>query len=374
MKIRSRFLSILLVFSATLAPLSVGAEALPSEQAPIDWKLFQSLWLDGVPRATPEEPRAAAFSEETATHFLDDVALRWVRKNQCGTCHTTVSYLMAHPQFGRGQQDPVRDEVRAGASAFALNEAQQKTGISTIIAGAAVAAFTVGDAPGSELPADTRALFDYLWTTQRPDGSWGVDADGLLPFLERDPRYLALMVTLAMGYAPKEFREEKVPAAGLERLQGFLRRNPPDNLHDQAVLLWASVRTPGVLTPKQRTGYLRSLLALQRADGGWSLPSMGNWKRHGGTPNPKNGPSDGYATALATLALCETGTGTSMAPAQRGVQWLRTNQRESGRWFTASLFADGFQNYLSNMATAYALMAMHSCDARGQHQAALSRR
>ena len=365
MKVRSRLLSILLVFAASLVPTLVGAQALPAEQAPIDWKLFQSLWLDGVQRASADEPLAAKFSEDKAKVFLDDVSLKWVRKNHCGTCHTSVAYLMAHPHFARGPKDPAREEVRASVSAFALDEAKQKTGISTIIAGAAVAAFTVGDAAGSDLPADTRTLFDYLWETQNTDGSWSVDAEGLLPFLERDPRYLALLVTLSAGYAPKEYRLEKTPAAGIERLRGFLRSHPPDNIHDQTVLLWASVRTPGVLESEQRSSYLRSLLSLQRADGGWSLPSMGSWQRHGGIPNPIDGPSDGYATALATLALCELGVADAAGPARRGVQWLRSNQRESGRWFTGSLFADGFQNYLSNMGTAYALMAMHRCEPVG---------
>jgi squalene-hopene/tetraprenyl-beta-curcumene cyclase len=92
---------------------------------------------------------------------------------------------------------------------------------------------------------------------------------------------------------------------------------------------------------------------------------MGSWQRHGGIPNPIDGPSDGYATALVTLALCELGVADAVGPARRGVQWLRSNQRESGRWFTGSLFAVGFQNYLSNMGTAYALMAMHRCEPVG---------
>ena len=44
----------------------------------------------------------------------------------------------------------------------------------------------------------------------------------------------------------------------------------------------------------------------------------------------------------------------------KGVQWLKTHQRESGRWFTRSLRSDG-KNFLTHAGTAFALLALHDC-------------
>lgn len=364
--VRSRVTLASLVGWVCLSSASVAlAGSVPSEQAPIDWKLFQSLWLKDLRRSTPEERILPVYSERKALSFLDGVALKWTRQNRCGTCHTTIAYLMARPQAGGPVNQAALTEVRSTVSAFASYEAAKQTDISTIIAGAAVAAFTVGDAArGRPLQRDTRELFDFLWKSQESNGSWVVRAEGLLPFLERDPRYLALLVALAVGYAPDRYYDDPSARTGFAKLRGYLHDNPPENVHEKAVLLWASVRTPGLLSSEQQADYERSLLALQKPDGGWSLASMGSWPRHDGAPNSPTSASDGYATSLAALALCQRGYTVKAAPVQHAVTWIQHHQRVSGRWYTRSMFSDGFQNYLSNMGTAYAVMALGSCAAK----------
>src|SRR5580658_10933001 len=150
------------------------------------------------------------------------------------------------------------------------------------------------------------------------------------------------------------------------KLQTFIRSNLPSNIHDRAMLLWASVRTPGLLDAEERAAYAHSILALQKEDGGWALPSFGGWPRHDGAPNEPDGDSDGYATSLATLVLCQEGYSIKDAPIRRAVTWIRQHQRVSGRWYTRSLYSDRFQNYLSNMGTAYAVMALNGCRTTGQ--------
>ncbi|MHC5541754.1 squalene--hopene cyclase, partial [Singulisphaera rosea] len=46
---------------------------------------------------------------------------------------------------------------------------------------------------------------------------------------------------------------------------------------------------------------------------------------------------------------------------QRGVGWLRSHQRESGRWFTRSLSNDKF-HYIANAGTGFAVLALKACD------------
>jgi squalene-hopene/tetraprenyl-beta-curcumene cyclase len=213
--------------------------------------------------------------------------------------------------------------------------------------------------------SDPRTLveFDRLWAMQRPDGAWYWPAvNGMLPFLERDVNYVATLVVVGAGYLPKAYLDSPTAKAGLQKAVDYLKTQPPRDLHAEMILLWASIRVPTVLGSAQRQRVIDRVRALQRDDGGWNLPSFGHWKRHDGPPNdPIAGPSDGYATALASFVLCQAGAAPSDSTVGRGLRWLEHNQRESGRWFTRSLYSDQFQNYLSTMGTAYAVLALRTC-------------
>ena len=45
---------------------------------------------------------------------------------------------------------------------------------------------------------------------------------------------------------------------------------------------------------------------------------------------------------------------------RRGIDWLRTNQRESGKWFTRSPVKEA-GNLISNVGSAYAILALQAC-------------
>ncbi len=343
----------------TSSSTAAGA-ASPDGQSPVSQELKKP-YLKDLPRATPDEALLDAYSQKKAEHFLDDTSLKWARLNGCGTCHTTIPYLMVRPLIGGPNDRGPWDEVRDAVSKFAFGRIEQHAEDAAFIAGTTVAALAVGDElSGRMLQPDTRALFAYLWKSQTPDGNWIVPQKGMLPFLERDPGYVAFMVALGIGYAPGRYYDDPSAKAGVTKLRAFVRNNLPSDAHGKAVLLWASVRTPGLLNAKERTDYTHSILALQQEDGGWALPSLGTWPRRDGAPNDPH-VSDGYATSLAALALCQRGYSVKDAPIRRAVAWIQHNQRASGRWYTRSLYSDRFQNYLSNMGTAYAVMALSSC-------------
>ena len=71
-------------------------------------------------------------------------------------------------------------------------------------------------------------------------------------------------------------------------------------------------------------------------------------------------PSDGYATGLLLYVLRQTGMPATDEPIRRGVAWLKSNQRESGRWFTRSLNNDK-AHYVTNAGTAFAVLALEAC-------------
>src|SRR5262249_53901621 len=135
----------------------------------------------------------------------------------------------------------------------------------------------------------------------------------------------------------------------------------PPNRHHKTWLLWASTGLDGLMTPDERAQAIKELLDLQRPDGGWNLPSLGDWKRLDGSANDPRAPSDGYATGLVVYVLRQAGVPARRDEIRRGVDWLKTNQRASGRWFTRSLNQDA-GHVISNAGTALALMALKSCD------------
>jgi squalene-hopene/tetraprenyl-beta-curcumene cyclase len=126
------------------------------------------------------------------------------------------------------------------------------------------------------------------------------------------------------------------------------------------MLLWASSYVTELQAEQEKTATVTELLSLQKSDGGWGLATLGNWQR--GDDLPQNTQtSDGYGTGFVLYVLRRSGMLPSEEPLRRGVQWLKTHQRESGRWFTRSLYQDSM-HYITHAGTAMAVMALAACD------------
>jgi squalene-hopene/tetraprenyl-beta-curcumene cyclase len=313
--------------------------------------------------ASPDEPKAQAFSMSRAAGYLDEVALDWTRSRRCGTCHTNYAYMISRPFAGDvGSPDALR-EVRAFFESRvehwddAGEDAKPRFDAEVI---ATAVSLAMNDAATTRtLNPKTRRALDRMWTLQEEDGgfSW-LKCDW--PPYEHDDYYGAVFAALGVGLAPEGYAKSESASEGLARLRGYLNRNPAPDLHHRTFLLWASLNLDGLMTPEDRQATVRELRSLQREDGGWSLVSLGDWKRRDGSPNPKDGPSDGYATGLVVYVLRQSGIGTDDPAIQRGVAWLRSNQRESGRWFTRSLNNDK-THYIANAGTGFAVMALAAC-------------
>jgi squalene-hopene/tetraprenyl-beta-curcumene cyclase len=131
-------------------------------------------------------------------------------------------------------------------------------------------------------------------------------------------------------------------------------------LHHRAMWLWADTYRPGWLTAAERQQTLEDLLALQHDDGGWSIAALGDWKREDGSAQDLT-TSDGYATGLVVYLSRRAGIPADDPRLSRGIAWLKANQRESGRWFTRSLYQDRL-HYISHAGTSMAVMALGACD------------
>jgi squalene-hopene/tetraprenyl-beta-curcumene cyclase len=220
-------------------------------------------------------------------------------------------------------------------------------------------------AAGSGLQPFVRSRLDDLMNKQGVDGGWH-GANTFTPPFEAGDYYPNVMAAVAIGNAPDQYATTEKGAAGMAKLVQYLKRVAPENLHDRALLLWASMSTPALMDEGRKNATLNELLSKQRADGGWSFASLGNWSRHDGTRNdPGNSPSDGYGTGLITYVLLKAGVPAQSSALMRAVDWLRTHQRISGRWFTPSLNYDDGINIMTNSGTIYAMMALHAAGVGG---------
>ena len=67
--------------------------------------------------------------------------------------------------------------------------------------------------------------------------------------------------------------------------------------------------------------------------------------------------SDGHQTGLAVVVLSSAGVPPTHPAVQRGLDWLRRNQRQSGRWWTRSLNTETW-HFITYTGTLYPVMAL----------------
>lgn len=310
------------------------------------------------------EPFATEFSLERAVRFLDAASLDWQNQKKCMTCHTNYSYLLARPLVAADA--PAHAAVREFAEKLVTErwETVLPTGKkigprwdAEVVCSAVTLAINDARTTG-RLHAATRAALDRMWTVQRPDGGF----DWLLcgwPPMESDDHYGATFAAIGVGAAPEKYAQTLAAKAGLDKLRGYLKKNPAPTPHHRAMVLWASTYLDGFMTEAEQQASIGELLGKQHADGGWGLASLLEWKRADGKPQePDTG--DGYGTGFVIYVLRRAGLPADHPKLAAGVKWLKRHQRASGRWFTRSLNRDN-KHYLTHAGTAYAVMALAEC-------------
>jgi squalene-hopene/tetraprenyl-beta-curcumene cyclase len=316
--------------------------------------------------SAPTEAIAPAASMTRAAQFLDEMAINWTRQHRCGSCHSNYPYLVARPVL-KESPTPVMAEVRHFFEERVAHwddeekEAKPRWDAEVISTATALAFNDV--ATSRTLHPLTRKALDRMWMLQKPGGGFDwLKCDW--PPLEYDDYYGALVAALGAGNAPDDYAKTPIAREGLKRLRAYFSKTPAPNLHHQTMLLWATTRLDGLMTDDQKEATKSQLRKLQRPDGGWNLPSLGSWKRRDGTPNDPQADSDGYATGLIVFVLRQAGVPATDQALQRGVVWLLSHQRASGRWFTRSL-NDDKEHYISHAGSAFAVLALRACRARG---------
>lgn len=229
------------------------------------------------------------------------------------------------------------------------------------------------DVPSGHVSPDARLALDNMWALQfrsgEMNGSWAWLQFHNAPWEGDSQFYGNALAAIAIGSAPGDYQSEPAIQDGLRRLRAWLvKRMDAQTPADRAVLLWASAKLIGLLTPAQQSAIAAEICSRQRQDGGFSTSTLvGSWKRKDDSSlDPE---SDGYATGLIAFALEQLHAPETQPALKRALTWLSTNQNKDGRWAASSLnkkreLTSEAGLFMSDAATAYAVLALTNGPAR----------
>jgi squalene-hopene/tetraprenyl-beta-curcumene cyclase len=304
----------------------------------------------------------------------------------CVSCHTALPYALAKPSLRGvlGQSTPSPDEAKLMDNVVkrvrlwnevapfypdqrvGLPKTSESRGTEAIINALVL---TTRDAQAGKLSADARAALGNLWALQMKTGdlagAWAWLNFKYQPWEAAESAYYgATLAALAIGSAPENYAASADVQENVKLLRGFFSKGiEHQHLFNRVMLLWASTKLNGLVTPEQRDSIVADALAKQEADGGWATAALGPWQRVDGTPLDMA--SDGYATGLMTFVLQQTiPTPSSSQEIEKGIRWLLQHQeKQTGRWLAVSLNkkrdpASDPAQFMNDAATAYAVLAL----------------
>jgi squalene-hopene/tetraprenyl-beta-curcumene cyclase len=361
---------------------------------------------EGVPHG-----REHVSDEAAAARYLDTRMDLWwqnakrlktaTSEVRCLSCHTAVPYTLVRPALRKAQgvasqtvhETRIVETARARVAYDAADQPyydhtdDKKTESRGVEAVLNAFVLTAYDTSASGTSAHTRAAMTRLWQVQRGDGAWDWFNFGLEPYEAPDSVfYGASLAALAAGSdAGRRASADATGQAGIERLTKYFRSTyASQRLFNRTWALLASTRLTGILTPEDRAALLAELRSRQRADGGWSLNSLGPWRwTHQAAPFTPPGTvdsallerSDGYATGLIVHAMRQAGAPREDEAVRKGQQWLRAQQTAEragdpawAPWRAHSLNFDREHGgakgepwrrmFMSDLATAFAVLAL----------------
>lgn len=348
---------------------------------------------------TGSQTPAAAWSPAKAAAYLDKRSTWWIswptsardHGTFCVSCHTATPFSLGRAALrgALGESSPSPNEQKVLDSvtkrvrmwhdvdpfytdqARGLPKASESRGTESILNALILVSHDVST---GHLSADARLALDNMWALQikAPDmnGAWAWLQFHNAPFEGDSQFYGNSLAAIAIGSAPDNYQSEPAIQSGIKLLTGWLVKNMDKQTPlDRVVLLWASTKLHGLLTPEQQNKIVEETIAKQRDDGGFSMASMiPGWKRHDDTPIDPS--SDGYATGLVAYALEQFGAAQAQPQLKRALAWLDKNQIDSdGRWPAVSLnnnrpVLSDTGLFMSDAATAYAVLALTNAPGR----------
>lgn len=360
------------------APAPAAAPAKPEFQYQVDDVRIS------IPSA--DEPRVKAFGPESlqkAAKYLELGAVSWVRGRSCVNCHTTGPYMSECPtwsrQFGKPSEEVRENFLKAIPAEVAEVKQTEKNGHNYYPGSTQSIWRSVGlgqwdrHVNGGKLSAETDRSLRDMFTRQSEDGSFVSYGEVEIPHITTDFE-LSLQAARAITAAPGWLANLKDEAllARVEKLKHWLRTSPPKNDFDRVLKLQLTEYFPELVSPSDREAALKLLSSKQHADGGWSTRDMSplsDWHYEmsqkvldlvNGLPDAAKPESDAYMTSLAIVLMRQNEVPVNDPRIQKGLAWLKREQRESGRWWMHSLYRGNY-HYITYIATIEAMKALDLC-------------
>jgi squalene-hopene/tetraprenyl-beta-curcumene cyclase len=335
-----------------------------------------------------------------AEQYLDSRQKEWVKWPMamasgvaCVSCHTGLTYLVARPALRRALGEKTGPTLYEDVLVASMRATVIRTDAKDLFAGlkglivdqvygaqAVLSALVLGmdDNQRGKLSPEGEMAFERMWSLQvksGPDkGAWLWSDFDLDPWETKESAfYGAALGALATGVAPAAYQSRPEIRENVASLTAYLRSGPADQpLHNRLFLLWASAKMHDLLPEASRKAILDEIWRKQEPDGGWTLESMGPWKKRPAA-TPASG-SNSYATALVAFTVQQAGVRSSDPGLTRALGWLKTHQdTQTGNWVaesmnhTHSTHGPMAEKFMSDAATGYATAALLAADDHAGH-------
>lgn len=334
----------------------IAGEPLPDEEEATEPEKLAIVKVDG------NEKPIQKYSFSKAVQFLDQTSMAWTKRHKCFTCHTNYAHLIAASELN--VKPKYFEAVKTSLDELVKDRWKTKgpRWDAEVLMTATTLALLDRNTTG-KLSSTTKDALDRIWEVQRDDGGF----DWLKcnwPPMESDDEYGIAITAVGLSATPQSYRDQESVQMGIKKLKGFIGNSGLKRLHHQAMLIWAESLGGDWLKEGETQEIVDQIRKLQNDDGGWNTAAIGKWKRDDGKPADMK-TSDGYATGFSIFILRKAEVPASDPAIQKGLKWLKQNQRESGRWYTRSVSRDN-KHYLTHAGTAMAIMALNSCKSNAQ--------
>lgn len=345
--------------------------------------ILLAIFCAAAARSQTADAKPKPWNRQAAGAYLDARMAWWeswpsaMRDHEtfCVSCHTSLPYALARPTLRSALDETGPAPAERKFLDNILKRLSLWDEVQPFYSDAKNGAPKSAEARGTEAVMNAVILARYdvpeardalrkMWALQIPSGekagSWTWLNFHNEPWEADDSAFWgAALAGVAAGASPdREFQ------SNVTLLAAYLQREQrTQSTLNRAVALWASGKTPQLLTEPQRASIVEDILAKQRQDGGWSESSLvrNGWKRKDGTPMEES--SDGYGTGLMVVALRESGARSAQTQIAKAMEWLARNQDAAGRWIASSMNKkrdpeSDAGRFMTDAATAYAVLAL----------------
>ena len=332
-----------------------------------------------------DEPRVKGFDAGTvraAAVYLDRGSICWVRERTCINCHTTGPYMAERPALarllGKPSEEVLADFVKGVPARPSAVKETEKDGLKYYPGSWTAIWRSLGLAEWDrhvtgKLSGHTDRSLRDMFLRQSGGGQFVSYGEVEIPHITTDFE-LTLQAARAVTAAPGWLEGLSDPELleRVSRMKSWLRDAPPRNDFDRVLRLQLAVYFPGLVSVRERGEALELLSRKQHPDGGWSTRDMSpvnDWhfkmsdtvlRLIAGLPDAERPGSDAYMTALAVVLLRQGDVPAGDARVRRGIDWLKREQRVSGRWWMHSLYRGNY-HFSTYIATCEALKALALC-------------